>query len=191
MGRCAAARPGSACRRSLPEWRPDRDPGQAAARLRDALPGSRTAQGTSCTVSVLRSRDRVGSRRPPGSRNPTATMIVVGDSGPLHYLILIDLIDLLPRLYGTVLIPPAVFSELTATSTPRKVASWVSHPPEWLQVRPVSRDAIRGITEDLDDGEREATLAEAVRADLVLMDDLAGRAEARRRKLRVTRTLGI
>ena len=34
-------------------------------------------------------------------------------------------------------------------------------------------------------------MAEKVRADLVLMDDLEGRAEARRRKLRVTGTLGV
>jgi predicted nucleic acid-binding protein len=66
------------------------------------------------------------------------------------------LTDLLPRFYGTVLIPPAVFSELTAASTPDKVASWVSHPPEWLQVRSVPLDTIGEITEDLDDGEREA-----------------------------------
>jgi predicted nucleic acid-binding protein len=119
-------------------------------------------------------------------------MIVVGDSGPLHYLILIDLIDLLPRLYGTVLIPPAVFSELTATSTPRKVASWVSHPPEWLQVRPVSRDAIRGITEDLDDGEREAIrLAVELKADLLLMDEADGRSLAIGLGLPVTGTLGL
>src|ERR1022692_3478964 len=191
MGRCAAPRPRGPCHRSLPDWCPGRDAGQAAAWFRDSLSGPRFAEGTWCSLPLFGSRDRIRPRRPPRSGNPATPMIVVGDSGPLHYLILIDLIDLLPRLYGTVLIPPAVFSELTATSTPRKVASWVSHPPEWLQVRPVSRDAIRGITEDLDDGEREATLAEAVRADLVLMDDLAGRAEARRRKLRVTRTLGI
>jgi predicted nucleic acid-binding protein len=48
------------------------------------------------------------------------------------------------------------------------------------------------VTEDLDLGERAAiALAEAVRADLLLIDEAAGRAEARRRHLRVTGTLGV
>ena len=35
-------------------------------------------------------------------------MKVVSDSGPLHYLALLDEIDLLSRLYGSVMIAPAV-----------------------------------------------------------------------------------
>jgi predicted nucleic acid-binding protein len=34
-------------------------------------------------------------------------MIVIADTTPLNYLVLIDHSDLLPRLYGRVLIPPA------------------------------------------------------------------------------------
>jgi uncharacterized protein len=48
------------------------------------------------------------------------------------------------------------------------------------------------ITDDLDPGERAAiALAEAVHADLLLVDEAAGRAEAKRRHLRVTGTLGV
>ena len=48
------------------------------------------------------------------------------------------------------------------------------------------------MTDDLDLGERAAiALAETVRADLLLIDDAAGRAEAMRRQLRVTGTLGV
>jgi predicted nucleic acid-binding protein len=32
-------------------------------------------------------------------------MIVVADSGPLHYLVLLEHIDLLRRFYGQVLVP--------------------------------------------------------------------------------------
>ncbi len=39
--------------------------------------------------------------------------LVVADAGPLHYLILIDCADILPRLFNRVLIPPAVREELT------------------------------------------------------------------------------
>ena len=35
-------------------------------------------------------------------------MIVVADSGPLHYLILLDYIDLLERFYSRVVVPEAV-----------------------------------------------------------------------------------
>ena len=48
------------------------------------------------------------------------------------------------------------------------------------------------VTEDLDLGERAAiALAEKAGADLLLIDENAGRAEARRRNLRVTGTLGV
>ncbi len=48
------------------------------------------------------------------------------------------------------------------------------------------------ITDDLDLGERAAiALAETVHADLLLIDESAGRAEAKRRHLRVTGTLGV
>jgi predicted nucleic acid-binding protein len=39
--------------------------------------------------------------------------VVVSDTSPLSYLIEIDCEDLLPALYGRVLIPRAVFEELS------------------------------------------------------------------------------
>ena len=48
------------------------------------------------------------------------------------------------------------------------------------------------ITDELDLGERAAiALAGAIHADLLLIDEAAGRAEAKRRNLRVTGTLGV
>jgi predicted nucleic acid-binding protein len=41
-------------------------------------------------------------------------MIVVADSGPLHYLILLEHIELLRRFYGQVLVPEPVADELSA-----------------------------------------------------------------------------
>ena len=43
-------------------------------------------------------------------------MIVVADSGPLHYLILLEHIELLRRFYGQVLVPEPVAGELSATA---------------------------------------------------------------------------
>jgi predicted nucleic acid-binding protein len=119
-------------------------------------------------------------------------MIVVADSGPLHYLILLEHIELLRRFYGQVLVPEPVAVELSAAAAPAVVRDWMSKPPTWVDVRPVPSDAVSMITDDLDLGERAAiALAETMHADLLLIDEAAGRAEAKRRHLRVTGTLGV
>lgn len=45
-------------------------------------------------------------------------MIVVSDSSPLHYLILIGKADLLPLLFGDVVIPLSVQQELECPNAP-------------------------------------------------------------------------
>lgn len=119
-------------------------------------------------------------------------MIVVADSGPLHYLILLDQAELLQRFYGEVVIPDAVAAELSAAAAPATVRDWMTQPPSWVKVVPVETHRVQTITDELDLGERAAiALAAALRADLLLIDEAAGRAEARRRNLRVTGTLGV
>jgi predicted nucleic acid-binding protein len=119
-------------------------------------------------------------------------MIVVADSGPLHYLILLDHTELLEHFYRQVVVPDSVAGELTAAATPRVVREWMARPPSWVDVRLVPSEAVAAVTDDLDLGERAAiALAETVQADLLLIDEAAGRAEARRRHLRVTGTLGV
>ena len=61
-------------------------------------------------------------------------MIVVADTSPLHYLILLDHADLLHRFYGDVVVPDAVAAELAAPSTPAAVRDWMSLPPQWISV---------------------------------------------------------
>jgi predicted nucleic acid-binding protein len=119
-------------------------------------------------------------------------MIVVADSGPPHYLILLDQVELLHRFYGQVAIPEAVADELRAAGSPPTVSSWIARPPEWVAITPVPKGQIESITSELDLGERAAiALAGTLGADLLLIDDAAGREEAGRRNLRVTGTLGV
>lgn len=119
-------------------------------------------------------------------------MIVVADSSPLHYLILLEQVDLLRRFYKRVAIPDAVISELSAVGTPPAVRCWIEELPSWVDVVPVGPQAIETVTDRLDRGERAAIgLAMLLGADLLLVDDAAGRAEARRLCLRVTGTLGV
>jgi predicted nucleic acid-binding protein len=119
-------------------------------------------------------------------------MIVVADSSPLHYLILIEQVGLLRQLYSEVVIPEAVLAELTRPASPAAVSGWLAVAPPWLRVVPVSAEEIAAVTASLDIGERAAiALAETMTADLLLIDEAAGRREATRRRLLVTGTLGV
>jgi len=92
-------------------------------------------------------------------------MIVIADTTPLNYLVLIDRADLLPQLFGLVLIPPAVLNELKQPEASEQVRDWVANLPSWLQVQSL-RSAPDPSLDHLDLGEREAiTLAEEVKAD--------------------------
>lgn len=62
-------------------------------------------------------------------------MTVVADTTPLNHLILIDQVSLLQALYGRVIVPQAVFSELQDQAAPASVKKWVSNCPDWLEVR--------------------------------------------------------
>jgi predicted nucleic acid-binding protein len=61
-------------------------------------------------------------------------MRVVADAGPLHYLVLIGQIDILPRLFANVAVPAAVRDELDQPNTPASVWAWIASPPPWLSV---------------------------------------------------------
>jgi predicted nucleic acid-binding protein len=115
--------------------------------------------------------------------------VVVSDTSPLHYLILCDAVDVLPRLFRQVVIPPTVFQELQQPNTPSPVRAWIQTRPSWVTVQAPSKvDPLL----DLDPGEREAIcLAEEIHAAAILMDDQAGRVAARRRGLAVTGTVGV
>ena len=118
-------------------------------------------------------------------------MIVVADTSPINYLILIGEIHVLPALYDLVLIPPSVHEELGRARAPEAVRSWIARPPVWINVRRPSRSGDPHLTH-LDAGERDAILlAEELHADQLIIDENPGRPEAKRRHLPFTGTLGI
>ena len=82
-------------------------------------------------------------------------MIVVADTTPVNYLILIGAIDVLPRLYGRVVIPLAVHEELTRSRAPASVRVWIAQPPDWLEILSPS-PVTDTVLAKLDAGEREA-----------------------------------
>jgi predicted nucleic acid-binding protein len=118
-------------------------------------------------------------------------VIVVADTSPLRYLILIEHAHILPRLYGHVIVPPAVVAELGHEHTPESVRSWLSSKPDWLQVQ-MPKTMVTADELALGLGERAAiALAEELAADALLIDDRDGRREAARRHLSVLGTLRV
>ena len=115
--------------------------------------------------------------------------LVIADTGPVNYLILIGHIDLLPRMLERVVLPAAVQAELSSSLAPPAVQLWIADFPAWLEIAqtpPVTLSA--GIHK----GEAAAiAVAAAMRADLLLIDDRRGIRAAKQQGLRVTGTLGL
>lgn len=111
-------------------------------------------------------------------------MIVVSDTSPLTALLTVGEADLLPRLFGEVMIPSAVESELLR---------FHSMLPAWLRVQsPHDAGKVRLYLETVDRGEAEAiALAEEVKADHLLMDERKGRRLAQQQHLPVVGLLGV
>ncbi len=69
---------------------------------------------------------------------------------------LIDAIELLPKLFEKVFTPVAVQAELLDADAPAMVRAWAAQPPPWLAVRPATSAADDPAWRALDAGEREA-----------------------------------
>lgn len=118
-------------------------------------------------------------------------MIVVADTSPLNYLILIGAVDLLPSLYGSIYTAPACVSELRAPGAPEEVRRWFENRPDWM-VTTAPEEVSDPRLAHLDLGEREAiSLALQLRADLVLIDERDGRMAAEACGLSVAGTLRV
>ena len=118
-------------------------------------------------------------------------MIVVADTSPINYLVLIGHVEVLPVFYSRIVVPPSVWQELHDASAPDSVRTWLSAPPVWLERRMVN-GALDSSLNFLDLGEREAiALAEEISADRLIVDETLAREAAQRRKLSVIGTLGI
>lgn len=118
-------------------------------------------------------------------------MIVVSDTTPLRYLIEIEAVEVLPSLFGQIVIPVAVSEELQHPKSPRQIKTWIQSPPTWLEIQ--SADPSSFIPSiPLDRGETEAiALAVELNANGILMDERAGRSEATRVGLAVIPTLTV
>lgn len=116
-------------------------------------------------------------------------MLVVADSSPLIVLINIAHIDALPKLFARVVVPPEVSAELRHSNRPQTVRDFVASSPAWLLER--SPTMIESIPA-LHAGELAAiSLAQELKADLLLIDEARGRKAAADRHIPFAGTIGV
>jgi predicted nucleic acid-binding protein len=86
---------------------------------------------------------------------------VVSDSTPLNYLALLSDFDLLRRIYGNLLIPPAVYREVVESGAEYPVAVEVAKAMStWISVSEPDVEAVSGLQREfrLHAGESEAII---------------------------------
>lgn len=116
-------------------------------------------------------------------------MIVVSDTSPLNYLVLARSESALPSLFGRIVVPPAVLTELMHPRAPQLVRQWAAEPPAWVERR-VPATSVPSLK--LGPGETEAIcVARELRADLILIDERRATRRAQELGLVVVGTLGI
>jgi|ERR1700685_115785 len=117
--------------------------------------------------------------------------VVVADTSPLNYLVLIDAVEVLPQLYGHILVPIEVVRELSSAEGPPEVARWIGGGPSWLEVQTIVLNKDPSLAA-LDPGERAAIqLALTKNETLLIIDDAVGRQEATARGIQTVGTLGV
>ena len=119
-------------------------------------------------------------------------MIVVADSSPLIALSRVGRIRLLKEMFGRLVVPEAVWQELTAGNTNRAGVSELLQ-SDWIERRTVSdRGLVNLLRRDLGAGEAEAiVLAREIDADVLLIDERLGRSAAESLGITITGLVGI
>ena len=116
-------------------------------------------------------------------------MIVVSDTSNISYLIQLDLLSLLEKLYGEVFIPEAVYQELSAMPTQISIVDQIGR----INIQQVQdRTIVEDLLNDLDLGEAESiALALEMKAELLIVDEAKDRKIARELGLKITGILGV
>ncbi|AFZ44413.1 hypothetical protein PCC7418_2260 [Halothece sp. PCC 7418] len=119
-------------------------------------------------------------------------MSIVSNTSPISNLVAIQNLKLLQQLYDKIIIPPAVFRELTNAGN-QEPASIAVRTLDWIEVKAISdQSLILTLQANLDRGEAEAiALAVEIGAKRLIIDERRGRNEAIQLGLSVTGVLGI
>jgi predicted nucleic acid-binding protein len=116
---------------------------------------------------------------------------VIADSTLLRYLVEIEVMDVLPMLFGQIMAPPAVIHDLQHINTPVSVRTWIASRPPWLVIQ-APRSTTDPALSRVGAGEREAILLTHERQPALLVtDDRRARRIAEARGLRVAGTVWV
>lgn len=113
---------------------------------------------------------------------------IIANTTPIIALAEINQLDLLEKLYGTILIPQAVYDEIKTEHIRNQVQN-----ASWIQIKAVSDNSQRDIfNARLHAGEVEVIiLSKEIGADLAIIDDNTAKKTAKYLEIPVTGTLGV
>jgi len=116
---------------------------------------------------------------------------VIADTSPIQYLFQLNLLDLLPRLYGGILLPPAVRDELERGRALGVHLPTVADLP-WIRIVEPQTRVLLPLASGLGAGEIEVmALAKETAGHLALLDDRRARRFAELLGVVYTGTLGV
>ena len=115
----------------------------------------------------------------------------IADSGPLICLARINQLDLLPRLFANILVPPEVWNEVTARGQGHPGAYEVSQ-VTWLSIQAPDPQLVKPLSILVDAGEAQAiALAQTTDDCTLLLDDARARKIAQRLDIKQIGTIGL
>jgi predicted nucleic acid-binding protein len=115
---------------------------------------------------------------------------VVSNTTPILSLLKIDKLDLLRTVYGSIIVPQAVYREIETGKDKDYYADLDKI--DWIKIEELRSPGTRVLLFDLDDGEAETlVLAQEQDADLVIIDEKCGRRYAVQMGLTITGTAGV
>ncbi len=119
-------------------------------------------------------------------------MIIISDTSPISNFFIIGKLQLLQNIYENVIIPEAVYNELTALQQSGFDISNITLSP-WITVQKITSETeLPFLLQKIDRGEAEAIiLAKELHAELLLMDESRGRKIAKEAGLQTIGLLGV
>ena len=83
--------------------------------------------------------------------------IIVSDTSPIRALDHLGLLEMLPKLFDEIVIPPAVLKEVESSRSTFKAVELAKYP--WLKLRvPSDATRVKQLLQELDNGEAEAII---------------------------------
>jgi predicted nucleic acid-binding protein len=119
-------------------------------------------------------------------------MIIVSDTTPIISFLKINGLDILQKMYGTIVIPSAVYNEIISNKAFPAETEIIKN-CQFIILKNIQNDIeVEALSNSLDKGESEAIiLFEDLKADLLLVDERKARSIAKDRGITIVGTLGI